>query len=296
MDLHEQRWLVRLALALLTWLVGVACAAEPGGSAAALYLRYASLQQELERSAFARPLYLDSRETQDELQGDVHAVLGYPFTEVRSALQGEKRWCDILILHLNVKGCRVADGGSVLRVYVGTKFDEAPRATQKIEFAYRLLSEAPDYFRLSLTAASGPFGTRDYRIVVEAVPLEGKRTFLHLSYAYGYGVSAKVAIEAYLRTVGARKVGFTADGRQPDGRPALVGGLRGALERNVMRYYLAIDAYLAALAAPPDERLEERLREWFDGTERYALQLHELDEDTYLEMKRKECASLSTEP
>jgi hypothetical protein len=62
-----------------------------------------------------------------------------------------------------------------------------------------------------------------------------------------------------------------------------------------MRYYLAIDAYLAALAAPPDERLEERLRDWFDSTERYALQLHELDQNAYLEMKRRECASTAEE-
>ena len=104
-------------------------------------------------------------------------------------------------------------------------------------------------------------------------------------------MAAKVALQTYLRTVGNQKVGFTVNGRGPDGRPVLVGGMRGALERNVMRYYLAIDAYLAALRAPPAERLEERLKEWFDATERYALQLHELDQDTYLEMKRRECAS-----
>jgi|SRR5689334_6798129 len=293
---NVQRWLLGLVVACLAWLAaGVACAAESGGSAAALYVKYEALQRELERNAFARPLHLDSREADDELQGDVHAILGYPFAQVRGALQGEQPWCDILILHLNVKACRVAPGGSVLQVYIGKKFDEPPRAAHEIEFAYRVLSATADYLRLSLTAASGPFGTRDYRIIVEAVPLEGQRTFLHLSYAYGYGLSAKVAMQTYLRTIGGSKVGFTVDGRRPDGRPALVGGLRGALERNVMRYYLAVDAYLAALAAPPDERLEERLREWFDGTERYALQLHELDEGTYLEMKRRECDSLSAE-
>jgi len=75
-----------------------------------------------------------------------------------------------------------------------------------------------------------------------------------------------------------------------------VDGLRGALERNVMRYYLAIDAYLAASASPPQEQLEERLRDWFESTERYALQLHEVDQNEYLEMKRRECALQASQP
>ena len=33
-----------------------------------------------------------------------------------------------------------------------------------------------------------------------------------------------------------------------DGQPQLVGGVRGVLERNTLRYYLAIDAWLAARA------------------------------------------------
>ena len=182
----------------------------------------------------------------------------------------------------------------MVRVYIGKKFDEPASQAHKIEFAYRVEAQTPDYFRLSLDAANGPFGTRDYRIVLEAVPLDPSRTFLHLSYAYGYGVSAKMAMEAYLRTVAGQKVGFSAEGQRPDGHPALVGGLRGALERNAMRYYLAIDAYLAALSAPPDERLEERLRDWFDSTEHYALQLHEVEQDEYLQMKRRECAQQSS--
>ena len=255
-----------------------------------MYAKYASLTSALEHNQFGRPLHIDSREAPDKLEGDVHAIVGYPFPLVESALDGPQRWCEILILHLNIKGCRVVDT-SALRVSVGSKFDQPANAAHKVEFAYRVVAQAPDYFALLLNADAGPFGTRDYRITVEAVPLDQGRSFIHLSYAYTFGVSAKVALQAYLRTVGNQKVGFTTNGRAPDGRPLLVGGMRGALERNVMRYYLAIDAYLAALRAPPDARLEERLKEWFDATERYALQLHELDQDTYLEMKRRECAS-----
>lgn len=286
------RWLLASVLAALAGLaLASVVAAQPAGSALALYNEYASLRAQLDSNAFGRPLHIDSRQGDDRLDGDVHVLLGYPFAQVKRTLGAAERWCDIMLLHLNVKGCRGASGdASLVHVYLGRKFDEPLSAAHRVDFVYRLLAQAPDYFQATLTAARGPFGTHDYRIAVEAVPL-GDRTFLHLSYAYAYGGPAKAAMQAYFATSGAGKVGFTAERRQPDGTPVLVGGLRGALERNVMRYYLAIDAYLDAQSAPPEERLEDRLREWFESTERYALQLHELDEDAYLEMKRRECAA-----
>ena len=106
--------------------------------------------------------------------------------------------------------------------------------------------------------------------------------------AYGYGMAAKMATQAYLGTVGSAKVGFTAAERGADGKPVYVGGVIGLLERNTMRYYLAIDAYLSAYALPAAEQPERRIREWYASTERYAEQLHEMEKDEYLEMKRKE--------
>ena len=65
-------------------------------------------------------------------------------------------------------------------------------------------------------------------------------------------------------------------------------GVRGAVERNTMRYYLAIDAYLDGLSAPPADQLEKRLQTWFTATEKYPRQLHEIDRATYLDMKRSQ--------
>jgi hypothetical protein len=62
-----------------------------------------------------------------------------------------------------------------------------------------------------------------------------------------------------------------------------------------MRYYLAIDAYLGALSNSPDKRLEQRLTNWFDATEQYPRQLHELDRQEYLQMKHKEYERQQTE-
>ena len=55
-----------------------------------------------------------------------------------------------------------------------------------------------------------------------------------------------------------------------------------------MRYYLAIEAYLGALSAPTADQTEKRLRDWFDAVERYPKQLHELERNEYLDMKRRE--------
>lgn len=55
-----------------------------------------------------------------------------------------------------------------------------------------------------------------------------------------------------------------------------------------MRYYLAIDAYLGALSSPPDKQLEQRLTDWFDASERYPRQLHEMDRQQYMQMKYEE--------
>lgn len=44
----------------------------------------------------------------------------------------------------------------------------------------------------------------------------------------------------------------------------------------------------AALATPPKNQLEQRFQHWYDSTDQYARQLHEVERSDYLEMKRKE--------
>jgi hypothetical protein len=131
-------------------------------------------------------------------------------------------------------------------------------------------------------------GTRDYRIVVEAAPLDERHTVLRLRYEYGFGTMARLAMQAYLATAGRAKVGFTVVGHDAHGQPEYIGGVRGLVERNTMRYYLAIEAVLAADDASPAARLEHRLQAWFDATERYPRQLHELERPEYLAMKHDE--------
>ncbi len=260
-------------------------ATHPDGSAYSLRTSYWTLQSEIERNAFGRPLHLESTETPDTLAGDIHAVVDFPFATVSAALGESGNWCEILMLHPNVEQCRASEssrgGDAAISIDLG-------RALLPMTLSYRLVSAGPDYLHLKLAADRGPIGTTDYRIELEAAPLDAQRSIVHLTFSHGYGTSARLAMQAYLATLGRSKVGFTRIGSERDGRARYVRDLRGALERNAMRYYLAIEAYLGSLSASPGERREARLEAWYASTQRYARQLHEDAE--YLDIKRRQLA------
>jgi hypothetical protein len=256
--------------------------------AASLRLRHDALREQLASNQFGRPLHLESSDSAGNLQGDVYALVTQPFAVAGPALQGMEHWCDILSLHMNVKSCRVAGPPDALALDIGRKFDQPLADAYPFEFAYAVPTSTRDYLQVTLDAATGPLGTSGYRIVLEVVALGDGASFLHLSYAYAYGMAARVAMQGYLATIGRDKVGFTVTGSTIDGQPAHVGGTLGVIERNTMRYYLAIEAYLGAIAVPAPQRREKRLADWYAGVERYPLQLHELERDEYLAMKHKE--------
>ncbi len=278
---------VATACAIASVTTAAALEEDPAG---ALRAQYATLKQELEQNRLQQRLYIESVERPRVLQGDVYAVVDYPIAAVSDALTRPAHWCDALILHLNVKYCRPLPRGgrTVLSVAIGKKNDQPLTGAYRIEFDYSVAVALPDYMEVSLNARRGPLGTSNYRISLEAVGLQDERAFVHLQYSYTYGFWARVAMRKYLRGTGSDKVGFTITGTQNDTQPTFIGGVRGIVERNIMRYYLAIDAYLEALAAPAPERFERSLERWFDATERYSRQLHEVDRDSYLAMKRRE--------
>ena len=232
---------------------------------------------------------LESKETNGILTGDVYAVVAQPYDVVGGTLPQMHHWCDILMLPFNVKGCSARGSGRSgnLSVAIGRKADQPVSDAYLVDFSYRVVAATADYLSVQLGADSGPFGTKNYRIVLQATPLDAKRSFVHLSYSYGYGAAARLAMKAYLATTGRDKVGFSIVGRRPDGGAVYIGGERGVIERNSMRYYLAIEAFLGA---PGAEQADKRLNDWFAAVERYPRQLHEMGRDEYLTMKRRELA------
>jgi len=259
----------------------------PSASSAALRARHAALSEQLENSAIQRGLYLESTDNARAPRGDVYAVINHPFATVATAFATPANWCESLILHLNVQYCRASNraGHAQLSAALGKKTNQPLDDTHRIDFDYKAAESGVDFARMELSSREGPLGTGNYLIVLELTALDAQRSFMHLRYSYTQGVLTRWAASVYFSTRGRDKVGFTwiHDEGEP---PRLVRGIRGALERNTMRYYLAMDAYLNALDSPAPQRFEQSLEHWFADTERFARQLREVERDDYITMKR----------
>jgi hypothetical protein len=274
--------LTSMALMLLAFAIPV-----QAQDAHALRERHAALRAQLADNPFGRPLYVESSDSSGEHKGAIYAVIEQPFRHVGAALHRAAQWCDVLILQANVKDCEAANGGETLSLFVARRPADPPERAYRVDFGYDVRTAGADYLRVALDSPEGPFGTTDYRIRLEAAPLDPDRTFLHLAYSYTLRGAARMGMQMYLATSGRDKVGFSVAERTPDGRLVYVGGVRGVVERSTMRYYLALEAYLGTLDAPAAERVEKRLRAFHAGLERYPLQLRELELAEYLQIKRR---------
>lgn len=276
------------------WVVGMALAAGFMGPAQALeaatpaemLAKRQELQGALRDNAFGEPLVIVSKELPDRIEGDVYAELPHDFAVATAAFRSPQGVCELLFLHLNVHGCRVVEGG--VSVLAGPKKTGGAGMTAQMHYTMRSEIDAPGHLRVVLTAPTGPLSTTDYRMVFEAVPLEGSRSFVHFGFGHNSGLLARMAMQTYLATAGREKIGFTVTGRDAQGQPQYVRGERGSLERNVMRYYLALLTHCRERGGSAGERLQARLRTWFALTERYAAQLHEYSLDDYLAEKARD--------
>ena len=253
--------------------------------------RHKALTSQLSSNVYGRPIYLESIETSSMVTGDVYAVLSSPFSTVSTTFKNSNHWCDVMILHINTKHCRAVAGSNpaTLKVHIGKKTPQTLQESFPLDFTMRQVNATASLLVVQLNAENGPMGTSNYRTELQAVPLEDNKTFMHLRYSYEYGVAGRLAMQGYLATAGRSKVGFsTKTPATTNAKASYVGGARGAVERNTMRYFLAIDAYLQALQQPPTQQVNTRLEKWFDSTEQYPLQLRETDKTSYMEMKKSE--------
>lgn len=279
------RW--RAAAALTSMLL---VATAQAGSAADLRATHARLATQLAASPFQRPLLLESNRSTTEPGGEVHAVLEQPFATVSAALRKGDTWCDVLTLQTNVRRCEVSGDAAAptLTVAVVRRFDQPVDQAYPLSFRQTVTAATPEFLSVQLRAAVGPLGTSDYRLALEAAPLDADRSIVRMRYGYTHGLAARLATDAYLATSGRDKVGFSVVGQDAAGAPVYVGGLRGVAERNTMRYYLAIEAVLDSLTAPAALRAEQRQRRWFASIERHPRQLREMALPDYLALKRQD--------
>jgi hypothetical protein len=264
-----------------------AAAARPRQGAELLLDTYHQNLARLETNSFGLPLFLESYEQANRVHVDVYGIFAYPFSSIAAALKVPANWCDIVSLHPNIKACtsRELPGGGLLTFYVGRKVYQPPEDARQVVYSYRVVKQLPGYLDIILSADKGPFGTVDHHMRFEALPLDGEKTFVHVSYEYSDSVALRLAGKAYFATLGLGKVGFTVTGTDKNGKAIYIGGPRGAIERNAVRYYLAIQTFMKTLRYPEKQIFSLRLSEWYDLTTSFRLQLFDLDKIAYLANK-----------
>jgi len=288
---NHLKFFLFMVAAVVLFSVGFASAVEKPRQAEDILLdTYHRNMARLERNSFGFPLYLESFERDDRVHVDVYGIFAQTFSNVVNVLKDPANWCDIVSLHPNVKACtyRELPGTWRLTFYIGRKIYQPPENTRQVIYRYRNVVQQQGYLDIILNADEGPFGTKDHRMRFEALPLDEGRTFVHVSYEYSDSVALHLVEKVYFATLGLGKVGFTVTGTDKRGNPAYISGPRGAIERNAVRYYFAIQSFINTLRYTEKSRFSMRISEWYDLTDRYRKQLFEMDKKDYLAFKTKE--------
>lgn len=285
------RFWLGVAIVLLLGLVGSpAVHAKPRPGAELLLDTYQRNLARLTTNSFGLPIFLESFEGEERVHVDVYGIFAYPFGSIAGVLKVPANWCDIVSLHPNVKSCTYLElpNSGLLTFYIGKKVYQPPEDTRQVLYQYRVVTQLPGYLDIVLAAGKGPFGTVDHHMRFEALPLDGSRTFVHVSYEYRDSKALRLAGRAYFATLGRGKIGFTVTGKDRKGQDLYIGGPRGAIERNAVRYYLAIQSFMETMRYPTALHFGESSSEWYELTRRYPRQLLDLDKHDYLAAKTTE--------
>lgn len=238
------------------------------------------------------PIEVQSQEAGGFTAADISGTIDQRYSLIAPALADAARWCEFLPLSLNIKSCTHQREGAETQVtlYAGRKFYQTPDDSHRLIYRFHVVTHDENALKIMMDAEHGPYGTRDSRIELTATPM-GDRTFVRVHVSQRTSFMARLAAQSYLTTLGKDKVGFSVTGHTRQGEPIYVKGVQGVIERNGVRYYLALQAYAASQSLPPADRLAARMRMWYDMTERYPSQLHEMGRDEYLHAKMKEWAN-----
>ena len=253
---------------------------------AALAARHQALAAELAQSPFGLPLIVRSQDAGARAEGEIVGVIPHPFATFAAAFATPRAFCDAALLHPNVKGCTSTGTKGQERVLLqaGRKHYEPADSVYAQTFVASTHQVGDRYLRVVLRAAEGPLDTRDYEFTLEAMPA-GDATFIAVRYGYSASFASRAATAGYLATAGSGRTGFTTNAA---GAPAR--GVRGIVERNAMRHYLALTAVLDTGDVPEAARTTARLDRYYTLTDRFAAQLREFERSEYIASKTRELA------
>ena len=289
--MHCRRHHTRLVLALVPFLLALPPRASWGGEAALQRLSsyYHELQEAAKQGPFGLPLQVRTEERQNLVSAEVHGIIDHPLEAFGAAVAEPVSWCEFIPLNLNIKACTTQRNAqeALLTLYIGGKGYLSPEAASQQPYRFLVRERQPKYVAVSLSALQGLLGTKAHQLEFEAASVDG-RTVVALRSSYEQSAVSKLATAIYLATVGRDKVGFSRERVGPDGQASFVRGAQGMIERNLMRYYLVLKAFLDTRALPDSGRFEARISTFYDLMERYPAQLHEMERAEYLDVKRRE--------
>ena len=196
---------------------------------------------------------------------------------VRQRLRDPLTWCRIGALVPDVRDCRIETGADpsaqvVLSLRSGGG-DEPQNVAHELT-----ISETGGVLEIRMRAPQAPLGVTDAGLDLQA---RNTANGVALTLAYGYRSSlrSRLMTRAYLSTTGRNRPGISYT-LTDDGGREYVDGLRALIERNAMRYFLAV---LAALKHDGPAAAET----WYDLAATYTADLPEQDRDDYLDSRRQ---------
>lgn len=276
--------------AVLALLVALPAAGETVPEAAALREQF--------RTVLARPglggLPIQAKVIVDDgaVDCDILAVVARPAAEVAALLGSARGWCEVALLHHNVKACveEPAAEGRGMVIHVGTKHYQPVDLARPQRYVLHVGKGAGGSLSARLSPAAEPPEEGGGQVRIEAVALDAGRTGVRVRYRETLGAGTRLLAAGYFATLGRDKIGFSVTGVDAEGRPIHVGGLAGAIERNVVRHFLAVETVLEGRSAGAADATERRLSRWFARAAPHARQLHEMDWEEYRAIKLREFA------
>lgn len=275
---------------LTALLIGGLASAQDIPSHTELAANQARLLEWLATSDTGAELYAESESSGGVQDTKIALVVdGIDLDSAGEILAGPDAWCELMILHLNVKACLYGGSGDEqwIKLYMGKKTYQRPERAEAIRLDFISGVTGDGVSWVQLEADEGPYGTSDYYVALFAIKAENG-TYIQIASSQNVGRTATAAMDLYFRTLAKDKVGFSVVGTDKNGEPIHSTGSLAALERNVARYLIAARLYLPTHNVTGIDGLRLRAGPWFDETEKYPRQLHEIDRDEYLENKEKE--------
>jgi len=252
-------------------------------------VRYPELQEAARRGPFGLPLQVRSEERETLVSAEIHGIIDHPFRALAATFTDPGGWCDFLVLNPNIKTCtfRREAQETLLTLYIGSKSYRAPESATEQVYRFLVRARHPEYVAISLTAPRGLLGTTAHRFEFEAGSVAGK-TVVALSSSFEPSMLSKLLTGIYLSTLGRNRIGFSREATEAGVPAGYVRGVKGMIERNVMRYYLALKAFLDTSDQPADRQFEARASLAYDLMNLYPAQLRQMEKAEYLDIKSRE--------